>query len=130
AVSPAGTYHVAWFTNGRARQGLFYARSLDGGSSFSAPMPIGTSSRQAARPAVLAGRDAVHVAWKEFNGESTTLMALTSHDEGHTWWASREMAQARSDSDHPLLVSNGDQAYLSWFARNEGYRLLPVGNAS
>ena len=27
SISPAGTYHVAWYTNGKARKGLFYARS-------------------------------------------------------------------------------------------------------
>jgi hypothetical protein len=31
AIAADGTYHVAWFTNGRARKGLFYALSHDGG---------------------------------------------------------------------------------------------------
>ena len=31
SISPAGTYHVAWYTNGKARKGLFYARSDDEG---------------------------------------------------------------------------------------------------
>ena len=33
-----GTYHVTWFTNGKARKGLFYAHSRDGGKTFSAPL--------------------------------------------------------------------------------------------
>src|SRR5207249_9208192 len=27
AIAPDGSYHVAWFTDGKARKGLFYARA-------------------------------------------------------------------------------------------------------
>jgi hypothetical protein len=130
AVSPSGPYHCAWFTNGRARQGVFYARSLDVGISFSPPMLVGAADRQASRPAVSAVRDSVHIAWKEFNGESTLLLAMTSRDDGRTWSPSREVARTDGDSDHPLLVSNGTGTFVSWLTRNEGYRLRPMGDAS
>ncbi len=55
AISENGTYHVSWFTNGKARKGLFYARSRDGGKSFSAPLAIGQAKRNPSRPFVLAG---------------------------------------------------------------------------
>ena len=45
SISPAGTYHVAWYTNGKARKGLFYARSQDEGRTFSDPIPLGRSDR-------------------------------------------------------------------------------------
>ena len=35
-------YHIAWFTQGSVRQGLFYANSTDQGQHFSNPMPFGT----------------------------------------------------------------------------------------
>jgi hypothetical protein len=31
--------------------------------------------------------------------------------------------------DHPLLVSDGKRAFLSWLTAAEGYRLLPLGAA-
>ena len=37
AVGSDGSYHVAWFTNGSARKGLFYASSTDQGQTFSPP---------------------------------------------------------------------------------------------
>ena len=55
SISPAGTYHVAWYTNGKARKGLFYARSQDEGRMFSDPIPLGRSDRNPTRPYVLAG---------------------------------------------------------------------------
>lgn len=129
AVAPQGTYHAAWFTNGRARQGLFYARSQDGGRSFSQPMPVGDADRQAARPSVLASSRMIWLAWKEFDGESTLLMVMSSRDDGSSWSPVREAARSSGDSDHPLLTNAGERVYVSWLTRREGYRLLPLEDA-
>ena len=126
AVAADGSYHAAWFADGRARQGLFYARSTDGGRTFSAPMPLGAPDRQTSRPQVLAVPDGLWLAWKEFDGERTTVMAENSRDAGRTWTAPRPVAQTGDASDHPLLVSDGRHAFLSWQTQNEGYRLLPL----
>ena len=53
SISPAGTYHVSWYTNGKARKGLFYARSEDEGRTFSDPLPLGRADRNPTRPYVL-----------------------------------------------------------------------------
>jgi hypothetical protein len=121
-----GTYHVTWFTEGRARQGLFYARSTDGGRTFSEPMPIGVAERSPSRPYVLADARTVWMVWKEFDGEHTTVEVMDSRDHGKTWSTPRPLAQTSDASDHPLLVSNGERVFLSWMTRADGYRLLPV----
>ncbi len=130
AVSAGGTYHAAWFTNGRARKGLFYARSADGGRSFSAPMLLAGPERQAARPTVLATAAGVWLAWKEFDGEHTLVRAQTSHDDGVSWSAPSTVAQTEDESDHPMLVSDGQGTFLSWMTQKEGYRLIRLGSSS
>jgi hypothetical protein len=126
AVAADGSYHVAWFTDGSVRKGLFYASSVDGGRTFSQPMPFGNPEKNAARPFLLAANDALWLTWKEFDGEHTTVQAMVSRDAGRTWSAPRTMAQTGGPSDHPLLVTNGAQTSLSWQTRAEGYRLLPL----
>lgn len=126
AISADGTYHAAWFTDGRVRQGLFYARSTDGGRNFSAPMAMGNAKHLLSRPQVLAVPGALWLAWKDFDGERTTIGVEESHDGGRTWSASEVAAQTADASDHPLLVSDGHRAYLSWQTKLEGYRLLPL----
>jgi hypothetical protein len=126
AVAADGTYHATWFSDGSARQGLFYARSTDGGRRFSTPLPIGAPERQPSRPFVLALPDAVWLAWKEFDGAQTTVAVMVSRDGGIGWSAPAVVAQTADASDHPLLVSDGRRALLSWLTRNEGYRLLPL----
>jgi hypothetical protein len=51
---------------------------------------------------------------------------MTSTDAGATWSEPREVARAQAASDHPLLVTSGTDVYLSWFAKDQGYRLLPL----
>jgi hypothetical protein len=126
AIAADGSYHVAWFTNGRARKGLFYASSNNGGQTFSQPMPIGDPVRNPARPFLLAANKTLWLAWKEFDGEHTTVRLMASHDDGHTWSEPATVAQTGDASDHPLLVANGMQVFLSWQTRAEGYRLLPL----
>ncbi len=126
SIAPDGTYHVVWYTNGKVRKGLFYAQSRDGGKSFSQPMPIGDTSKGPSRPYVIAGPQGVAIVWKEFDGETTSVNLMTSADDGRTWSQSRVIATTSDSSDHPLLVWDGGQYYLSWMTKADGYRLQSI----
>jgi hypothetical protein len=126
ALGGDGTYHVTWFTLGRARQGLFYVRSTDGGRTFSEPMPIGRPQRSPSRPFVLAEGGSAWMVWKEFDGEQTTVEMMASHDAGRTWSEPSVVAATADASDHPLLVADGARVFLSWMTRGDGYRLLAL----
>jgi hypothetical protein len=123
SISPAGTYHVTWYTAGKVRKGLFYARSQDEGRTFSDPLAIGRPDRNPTRPYVLAGPHGVTIAWKEFDGEKTTVNVMTSHDDGLTWSKPISVAATTDTSDHPLLVTDGQKTFLSWMTKADGYRL-------
>ncbi len=127
AISGNGMIHAAWFTSGKARKGLFYARSLDSGEHFTTPMPVGDPRRMAARPYLAARGNTVQLVWKEFDGEITSVKLMSSSDNGGSWSQPTEVATTTDASDHPLLISDGRQFYLSWLTHAEGYRLLPLG---
>jgi hypothetical protein len=128
AIAPDGTYHIAWFTEGNARKGLFYASSADGGRSFTRPMPIGDPTRNPARPYLLSADRRLWLVWKEFDGEATSVSLMTSGDDGRTWSRPAVVAQTANASDHPLLVSDGAHVFLSWQTRADGYRLIALEN--
>lgn len=123
AIDGGGGYHAVWFTGGSARQGAFYARSLDRGRTFSAPLAFG---RRPTRPYVAAAGSTVWVVWKEFDGERTLVQAMVSRDNGATFSAPKSLARTDDFSDHPLLISDGRRLLLSWFTRSDGYLLLPL----
>jgi hypothetical protein len=126
SISPAGTYHVAWYTNGKVRKGLFYAHSRDGGKTFSDPLPVGRTDRNPSRPQIIAGPRRTEMVWKEFDGEKTTVNLMSSIDDGETWSTPSVIASTTDASDHPLLVSDGKRSYLSWMTKADGYRFQPI----
>jgi hypothetical protein len=127
ALSISGdVYHLAWFTNGRERKGLSYANSADGGKTFTTPLSIGNGARQPGHAAVLSEGKNVYLAWKEFDGEVSAIYAMRSHDGGANWGAAQKIADTRDVSDHPLLIANREQVYLSWSSQIEGYRLIAL----
>jgi hypothetical protein len=124
AISAGGAYHVAWFTEGDARQGLFYATSRDGGAHFTPPAPIGAADKNPGRAQLLAiGKD-VWLAWQEFDG--TTVSILAKKRVGTGWAPSRVLATTQDASDLPVLIANGAHPYLSWLTAKEGYRLISL----
>ncbi|MEP6837070.1 MAG: sialidase family protein, partial [Bradyrhizobium sp.] len=130
SISATGSYHVTWYTNGKNRKGLFYARSRDAGVTFSDPLPIGRADRSPSRLYVIAGGHGLAMVWKEFDGEKTSVNLMTSQDDGATWSAPKVISSTSDTSDHPLLVSDGRRTYLSWMTKADGYRFQPIGNES
>jgi hypothetical protein len=126
AIDAAGTWHVVWFTNGKARKGLFYASSGDGGKSFSVPQKFGDDAKAPSHAAILFSKGKLYRVWKEFDGATTRVLVQTSRDSGKSWSAPRAVATTAETSDHPQLLAGKAGAYLSWLTKAEGYRLLPL----
>lgn len=129
AISGAGTFHVAWFTLGAKRQGVFYANSHNQGVTYSEPVRVGKEDANVSRPYLLAVGNDVWLVWKEFNGHQTSVQMKHSLDDGASWSDPSVIAQTAAYSDHPLLISKGKEVFLSWLTRDEGYRLLKIGDA-
>jgi hypothetical protein len=127
-IGPEGTLHLAWFTgDGTLGKGTFYRRSIDGGRTFSTPLRLGAEGATTGRPQVLAIGGAVWLSWREaVDDETSVVYAVRSTDAGAAWSTPREIARTQGENDHPLLIGRGDEAYLSWFTRRDGYRLLPL----
>lgn len=126
SIGSDGRYHLAWFTQGSKRQGVFYAYSDDQGRSFSEPMALGNRDRLPGHPAVLAAGDRVVLAWNEFDGRKNRAMVKQSRDSGTTWSAATAAAESDSEADFPLLLSDGQAIFLSWNSLDKGYRLIRI----
>ena len=124
AIGPDGIWHATWFTGAAGKAGLYYARSSDQGTTFSPPQALGNPANKPTRPQVVAASGAnVWRAWKEFDGQITTVQVQHSSDAGVTWSATAAVASTQGASDHPQLLANGNGVYLSWLTRLQGYSL-------
>lgn len=127
AVSGSGKLHVAWFTQGAKRAGVFYANSNNQGVSYSTPLIIGSEGANISRPYLFASANQVWLVWKEFDGKASSIYLKKSHDDGITWSESRILTKTVGYSDHPLLVRQDQTIFLSWLTRADGYQLIKVG---
>ena len=126
AISDTGRYHMVWFTQGIARQGIFYANSSDKGAHFTTPLPLGNAEKSPSHPDIIAQGSHVAVAWTEFDGSKTQLMVMQSPDGGQTWQAAKAIADSSAEADFPHLLQHQQTLYVSWNSKNEGYRLLAI----
>ena len=127
AVSSQGTIHAAWFTQGTNRAGVFYANSNNEGAAYSEPMRLGKVDASTSRPYLLALGKNVWLAWKEFDGHDTAIVMKQSGDDGKTWSKEMILSKTAEYSDHPILIAQGNQVFLSWLTRADGYQLIKIG---
>lgn len=126
AIDASGAWHIVWFAKGKKHNGLYYAKSQDGGKSFSEAEKFGDGEHAPSHPWVLAAKGRLYRAWKEFDGNATAIVTQSSRDNGKSWSAPRAVASSSEASDHPILIERKGVAYLSWLSAKEGYRLLPL----
>lgn len=127
SIASDGIYHAAWFSNAPQQRGLFYGHSTDWGGTFSSPMNFGNIEAQPSRPSVFSLGSRVFLVWKEFDGERTGIIGIHSGDAGKSWSAPGKLATTSDVSDWPFLIGKNNRAYLSWNTKNEGYRLIEIG---
>jgi len=128
AVSNAGTFHVAWYTQGSKRSGVFYANSINQGATYSKPSRIGSEGANVSRPYLFTSGQQVWLVWKEFDGVQSAVYLKESSDDGKTWAAPKILSSTAGYSDHPLLLAQGSNVLLSWLTRNDGYQLINIGH--
>ena len=125
AAAANGTFHLAWFTNGEQRQGIFYGR-FNPEKKIAEYITLMDASAGAGHPQVAELNGTVYFAWKLFDGKRTQIGLRTSNNSGKTWTAPRVLAVTEGPSDQPLLVKAGDAMILAWHTQNEGFRLIQI----
>lgn len=127
AIASAGenAFDLAWFTNGRKRSGVYYARFSPDNGRLTQLMPVSTAA-SAGHPSLARVPGRLLLAWKEFTGERTEIRLIESDDDGRSWSEPAALAGTERDSDHPFLVARGSDVFLGWHTSDEGLRILPV----
>ena len=127
AVSGTGKFHVSWYTQGSKRSGVFYANSSNQGVSYSKPQRVGSEASNVSRSYLYAAGQQVWFVWKEFDGAKSSILLKESGDDGKTWTAPKIISSTTGYSDHPLLLARGNEVFLSWLTRDDGYQLMSIG---
>lgn len=123
AIAGDDSYHMVWFSGAATHQGLFYARSEDGGQHFSQPMAFG--GQAAVHPYVASLGLQVAIVWTAFDGKENQVWLIQSHDNGNNWTAPQLLASTSAAADYAFLVKDQQALYLSWQTA-QGYQFLAL----
>lgn len=116
AVDANNTLHVAWWTGKEGRAGVFYARSADGGKSFSGVTALGAAkySRPAHVQMALASNDRLVVAWDDGTKQIPQVMVRVSNDGGSHFADATAVSAAGRAASFPVLAVHGDSLAVAW----------------
>ncbi|WP_444994357.1 sialidase family protein [Aliikangiella sp. IMCC44359] len=120
-----GLFDLTWFTASEQRKGLYYAKYNPLNQSVKKLLNL-SKSGSAAHPFILNIGNKLHIVWKEFDGKNTHIYHKESKTKGANWTSTISIAKTRGKSDHPYILQQDKQAWLSWHTANEGLNLLPI----
>jgi hypothetical protein len=111
-VSSDGAVHVSWYTAADARQGIWYARSTDGGTSFSAPVALQTGEWVPVAQTKLAvdAQDNIWIAWDDRREAQHRVHIALARDG-----AIERNIDLDAAGKSPALAASAD-AWLTWQA--------------
>lgn len=123
--SQPGFSHLTWFSAGKRHKGIYYATFQQHSKTLKNTISV-DSSPQASHPNVMQFNNIVWLVWKTYENEQSLIKMRYSTDHGAHWSAANIIASTLGKSDHPLLINNKQQIFLSWLSANEGLRLIPI----
>jgi hypothetical protein len=119
ALDSNGSVYVVWEDHfvppsGIASSAIFFSRSADKGSTFSAAMSI--SSNSSSTPALaLAANGSVNVSWVDHTASPTNVFFSRSTDSGTTFLTPKSLSDGLANSNHSQISTDSNGAvYVVW----------------
>jgi hypothetical protein len=115
ALGPDGAVHIAWWTGKEKDAGVWYAKSTDGGKTFT-PRAIAVGERSQPSHVQLAVTPAgeVYLAWDDGHGTRPVVMLKRSLDGGATWLQTQTISDPATASTFPVMALIGDSVAIAW----------------
>ena len=86
AIAVSGSViHLAWYDSRDGNEEIYYKRSSDGGSSWSADTRMTTADSSSAFPSLVVSGSVVHLVWRDSRVPVNEIYYRRSTDGGITW---------------------------------------------
>ncbi len=123
AVDSRQRLHVTWWSGKESAAGVFYARSDDGGKSFTHVTPLGTAEFSQPAHVQLAVGDSgvVAVAWDDGTLQTPRVALRISRDHGSHFAPARYVSAEGHAASFPVLALNGKNLTVAWTSQSADY---------
>ena len=114
AVSGNDVY-VAWQAKTTGKYQIIFAKSTDGGATFSTPANISNNSGDSSYPKIIASGNNIYVTWSfTVTNKDYDVLFTKSTDGGATFSTPANISNNSGDSGLPQMVVSGNNVYVTW----------------
>lgn len=123
AVDSKESLHVTWWSGKEGDAGVFYARSDDGGKSFTHVAPLGTAefSQPAHVQLAIGDSGVVAVAWDDGTLQTPRIALRVSRDGGDHFTPPRYISDQGRAASFPVLAVKGSELTVAWTEQSADY---------
>ena len=114
AVSGNDVY-VVWQAKTTGKYQIIFAKSTDGGATFSTPANISNNSGDSSYPKIVASGNNIYVTWSfTVTKKDYDVLFTKSTDGGATFTTPANISNNSGDSGLPQLAVSGNNVYVAW----------------
>jgi phage terminase large subunit-like protein len=116
AIDSANTVHVVWWDETPGNYEIYYKRSTDGGTTWSASQRLTWTPGNSSMPAMaIDSSDTIHIVWYDETPNDREIYYKRSEDGGTTWTASQRLTWTAGFSTSPgMTIDSGDTIHIVW----------------
>ena len=123
ALDSSAGLHIAWYDYTPGPADIYYKKSTDGGTSWSATQRLTWTAGNSFYPGLIAAAAGhLYFAWEEDTPGNSEIYLKSSADGGDTWSANKRLTWTDGDSWFPSLsVGPSGDLHLIWSDETPGY---------
>jgi hypothetical protein len=115
------TVHVVWGDDRAENFEIFYKRSFDGGSSWSADTRLTSAPDSSTNPSVCVSDSLVSVVWYDYRHGNPEIYYKRSTDGGINWEADTRLTNDSNNSYCPSVSSSDSNVHVVWHDDRNGF---------
>ena len=122
AIDSSDTIHVVWSDDTPGNNEIYYKRSTDGGTTWSAAKRIAWTAGNSLSPAMaIDSSETLHVVWADYTPGNYELYYKSSADAGTTWSAAQRLTWTSGDSYAPAIaIDPSETLHVVWYDYTPG----------
>jgi hypothetical protein len=113
------TIFVVWADNTGGNQEILFAKSADGGNSFTAPANLSNTPGYSSNPQLAASGNNVYVVWTDNSNGNLDVYLAKSIDAGSSF-ATINLSNNSGYSYTPQIAASGNNVYVVWTDNSNG----------
>jgi hypothetical protein len=121
ALSVSGSLvYIVWYDNRDGNYELYFKRSTDGGTTWTADSRLTNFSGDSYNPSISAADQIVHVSWYDNRNGNNEIYHKRSTDGGISWGADTRLTNNTATSWDPAVSVSGSIIHIIWWDNRDG----------